>query len=322
SVVTPTTVGSVNVKITSVGAFSGTLQFPAFPTIPIHGKLNPNGLAAFSPATYNGHQIIVNLTLPLDSTARTLQGLVGQAGIWTANLFAYRQNSGLGTNTVPTPGKYVLLFVPPALTTNGPTASGYGLATIDSDGNLTMAGAMPDGATFTESANVSDYGYWPAFFVPSGYQKRGMVVGWEFFHAPGTNSIITNSAFSAIDWVKLKGVGPTYTGGFGMAMTSPGGQFIPPAPNTQYSFIFSGGNLTNSITNLVTVDVNGNFADSPVTSGLSLSADGQLSGNFSNPQTGETLSLQGGFINPLLGGGGFVPDNSGTSEGFLIQPVH
>jgi hypothetical protein len=89
--------------------------------------------------------------------------------------------------------------------------------------------------------------------------------------------------------------------------------FSAPAAGTQYQIVLPGG-----ATNSLTVGAAREFLPQPPVIGISSLPNGVLTGVVSVNH--HDLSFKGAFVSPAAGGGGFVLQTNGQTEGFQILP--
>jgi cyclophilin family peptidyl-prolyl cis-trans isomerase len=297
--VSPTNSGFVQITVSKTGAFSGNLMFPSV-TYGVGDQFFYNGFIALQAVSAFNSNYLIQLVLSLDLTNGTdsITGYVGSATtsgdpIWESELVLYRAATILSGSNAPAAGKYVLLLQPedPA------NAPGYAAISLAANGNLALAGELPDNTAISQNAKMSQDGIWPVYIVPSSYKGKGMVIGWQ-----------TNTASGECDgqlfWCKP---------GTGIAsnLTSIGASFAPPVAGTQYQMVLAGGT-----SNSLTVSSAQKFVPQPPITAISLLPTGVLSGAID--LNSNKLSFKGAFVNPTNGGAGFIIGTNGQTQGFQI----
>lgn len=318
--VTATNSGFVSVTVGASGSFTGKIQFPGYRTVSFNGGRDAffaNGTFGFTYNAFPSNPISAAMSLDLSGSGILAGNVASQNGSWSSQLICYRGATKLSADTVPAKGKYVAdLFM--GSQTNYPETNGYASINAAAGGTLSVAGALPDGATFSESAHVSTNGIWPLYVTPSGYAENGMLMGWE------TN---TATNFSGqLYWYKKAGVGVYFTNGVNTNMTTAGTNYPAAEPVAgTYSIVFQGGSLTIPVTNSLTVvhaggPFNpGNSSANPDRLSISLSSSGVLSGHFVHPETQKTVQFKGAYFGGTNGGSGFILEGSGQTGSFLLK---
>jgi hypothetical protein len=193
-----------------------------------------------------------------------------------------------------TAGKYAVLLQPE----NGlnPPAAGYAAVSLASSANLAFGGTLPDNTAISGSARVSQEGIWPVFCAPSVYRGQGMIIGWQTNTASGTS-------LGQLFWCKP---------GQGVAvnMTSTGGLFAPPQAGGSYEMVLAEGTAAS-----LQVSPARQFVPATIVKQMKILPTGVFSGQIEINQG--ALPFKGIFVNPALGGGGFIL-NDGTNNGLQI----
>jgi hypothetical protein len=316
--VSPTNSGYFTCTISASGAFSGKLSFPAYKPFVIHEVFYADGVYEFSYPNFPGNPFVVYLNLNLAENNNVLSGDIFSvtSNGWYSPLVCYRAATKLSTHTTPATGKY-LLKLPYGSQTNNPETNGYASLTVGAGGVLTLSGALPDGASFSQSARVSTNGVWPLYVTPTGYGVQGMLMGWENWQTNSAQGDWTGRLY----WYKNANVGTYYTGGVNTNMTSTGTNYVAPLAGN-YSIAFQGGTVSVPITNNLSVARNGGQfrpVDATDKLAISISGSGVLTGHFVNPADNTTLQFKGAFFGQSNGGSGFILEGSGKTGGFVIK---
>ncbi|MGD0813177.1 MAG: peptidylprolyl isomerase [Verrucomicrobiota bacterium] len=322
--VTPTNSGFLTFTLTPAGAISGRLVFPAYAPIPIYPVFLNNsyftvGSMSTGIADFHGKPLDVIVQMDLSNGTDIATGVIS-SDTWSSGLNCYREVTKLSSNTVPATGKYIL-SLQPAGQTNGPGTNGYAALSVSSGGAIALSGALPDNATFSQSARVSKEGIWPLYVVPAGYKTNGLLIGWETNNASGSCS-------GQLYWYKAPNIGGYYSGGVGvvsnMLVSSGGTNYVHPTNGSQYSIIFGGGTILPPLTNNLGVNEKGQlFVEGSPSDNLkiSLSANGVITGSLLNTNDNQTLRFKGAFIGASQGGSGFIPDAGGQTGWFELEPA-
>jgi hypothetical protein len=101
---------------------------------------------------------------------------------------------------------------------------------VGGSGILGLSGALPDGASFSQSTRVSKDGIWPLYAIPAGYKTNGVLMGWETNQASGISS-------GQLYWLKAPKIGAYLTNGIEAVVQSTGTNYHPPAKGN-YSIVF------------------------------------------------------------------------------------
>ncbi len=327
--VAPTNSGFFTCTVTASGTFSSKLLFPAYKPLAINGRFYINNGEGFfdidgniktdCPLDLPGNPAFLGfMSLDLTNGLDELTGYVyatNQTGYsWYSQLICYRAVTKLSARTTPATGKYIFSLDP----TNWPN-TGYASLSVGSGGTLALSGALPDGASFSQSARVSKDGTWPLYVVPAGYKTNGMLMGWETWQTNGLGSYT-----GELNWYKQNGVGAYYTSGINTNVNSTGTNYVRPAKDS-YSIVFQAG--TNSVlgsNHLTVTHLGGQFVvPSPTPAdklAMSLSASGVLTGHFVTNNDSKPLQFKGAFFGQSQGGSGFILDGDGQTGYFLLEP--
>ena len=318
--VSPTNSGYFTCTVSASGAFSGKLLFPAYrPIVFASARFDADGDAGTYSTPYfleiPGNGAYFYMSLDLTGVSGELTGSVysTNAAGWVSPLTCYRAVTKLSAAT-PAKGKYILSLDP----INWPNTNGYTSLSIGSSGNLALSGALPDGASFSQSVGISKNGIWPLYVIPSGYKTGGMLMGWEFWQTNGLGSYT-----GQLYWLKKQGIGKYLTNTVDNSdVVSTGTNYVSPTAGSN-SIIFQGGAISVPVTNMltfVTEGKGGQFKPQDVTDKLaiSLSANGVINGHFVNDD--KTMQFKGAFFGQSQGGSGFILEGNGQTGYFLLTP--
>jgi len=317
--VTSSNSGFFTFTVGASGAFSGKMLFPAYKPVPINASFYANGSLGFT-LDFPGNFVYVDLYLDLTNGTDELTGSVfSDANSWISPLVCYRAATKLSTKTTPATGKYILSLDP----TNWPNTNGYASLSVGSGGVLTLSGALPDGASFSESARVSTNGVWPLYVIPTGYKTNGMLMGWMGWET----NLASGSSSGQLYWHKDANIGTYYTNGVNTNVNSTGTNYVGPATNN-YSIVFQGGTMGAPVTNdLKVTRAGGQFVVSKPAPAdklaISLSASGVLTGHFVSANADKPLQFYGAYFGPSQDkhGSGFILDGGGQTGYFLLEPL-
>jgi hypothetical protein len=168
---------------------------------------------------------------------------------------------------------------------------------------------LADDTDLDQSSAISEDGFWPLY--SSLYDGAGCIIGWIQ---------VTNGAGSDLQgqaiWIKPAGVDPQfYSAGFTLGTWVIGSRYTPPPNMSNGLAIFSGGNLTESITNIFQLNRNFRLVNQ-TPNDLSLrinKSTGIFKGSFFNQDLGEDVPFAGVLLEKAGVGTGFFlgTDQSG-----------
>jgi uncharacterized repeat protein (TIGR02543 family) len=280
--------GSFTATLGNKGVFTANLVL-AGKSYPFSGQFSLTGLVSNYVTLAGSNALHVLLQLDLEGSD-ILTGTVGN-GVWSADLLAYRAKQYPLTETE----QYTIAISGNTTSATQPGGDGFGFLSINSEGNGTFSGTLADNTAVTETAFISPTGLWPLYV--SLYSGKGMIIGWL--------SLTNDSSIDldgAVIWVKEHQTGAPYYGtGFTNDCQVFGSRYAytndyPILGLTNDIFFLVGGNLSNGLTNEITLA--GNKAVSTnATLNLTFSpAAGTFQGTVANPVTGnlpKTLSFKG-----------------------------
>jgi hypothetical protein len=242
-------------------------------------------------------------------------GTIGDGGTWTANLQGDRNIFSSRTNKTDLAGKYTMVFPGTAdpSDTNNPQGDGYASVSVDTGGHVRLMGALSDGTRISQTANITENQQWP-FFVAFPRDK-GQILGWlEFMNVP------SQEIGGWFDWIKQpSNTTKIYPAGFNYQANAIGSRYNAAAkPITPFSDGFltlTGGNLSNSISQSVSISTNNKVAISGSKNRLILNkGQGFFSGSVISPDTRKPVKFNGAILQGPMNGSGFFlgTDQSGT----------
>jgi len=232
--VTEATSGMLNGLIVKTnGTYSGKILIGGG-GFAISGSFDVTGHAsvAIARATSLGGELTLDMTLTRNGALTGIVGTVSgtNGGPWVANLFA--DPAAASSHSY----QYTLLF-PPATTAPDGSPPGFGYATITNyDGTATLAGALADGATFSQHVPVSADGSLPLYVA---FGDNELLLGW-------VTNLYSQTPGGEIVWIKgasLKSV--NYKQGFTNIISVMGSVWSDPAPE------HAAGDLNNAPLTLV-----------------------------------------------------------------------
>jgi hypothetical protein len=291
------------------------LVFPAYKPLTVNGSFDIFGYTPTYRWNISGNPVDLSLSLDLTNGYDELSGTVfASNNSWSSFLVCLRAVTKLSDDTTPPTGKYILSLDP----TSWPN-TGYASLSVGGGGSLTLSGALPDGASFSQSARVSKDGYWPLYVVPTGYKTGGMLIGWESWQTNGLGSYA-----GQLSWYKAPNIGTYYTNGIYTNVNSTGTNYHPPEV-TNYSIVFQAGtnNMLGS-NDLSMTQTNAQFKPGSTTDtdklAISLSKNGVLTGHFVTNNDSKPLQFKGAFFDGLQTNSGFILDGDGQTGYFLLEP--
>jgi sugar lactone lactonase YvrE len=286
--------GSINFNLTSGGVLSGYLVLGG-KVIPLSGQFNPGGAALLS-TNPSGNQLVTT-ALQLNPAGQSVQGTVTD-GSFVALLNGYQDVFTSGQKAAAYEGQYTFVILGTNDPTVGPLGSSYARVTVNSSGNITLAGSLADGTAISQSSFVSKDGLWPFYIAVSG--GAGSLWGWNSF-IDGTLVSPTN-----LSWISTTNtsIAALYGGGF----TNQAVQMIaspynpasqPPLALGSGQVILDGGNLPFDIIAPINLAANGaiTFPAGENSGNLVLTINrstGVISGSFANPSNAkQTIKVNG-----------------------------
>jgi hypothetical protein len=297
--------GSIAIKTTTAGTYSGTLLLGG-KRFSFSGHFNADGSAtntiprAGSPS----------LTFVLQSSTDNAQinGTLTD-GNWIADAHAIRSVFSK-TNPTPLAGRYTLIIPGTNDDAALPGGDGYGTVTMTSAGQIKLKGVLADGTKISQSATLSSDGQWP--FHLSLYSGAGEIFGWLTVANTSDEDL-----GGAVAWIKnANSAAKFYPSGFYFQTHATGSIYNPlavPLLNIGSGhLIFTGGNLSHSITNNVTLNGNKIINQSPNALSLTISSSGLFKGTVVNPDTTAKISFNGVILQKQDFGSGYF---LGTDQG-------
>jgi hypothetical protein len=308
--------GSVVISTTTRGSYSVCLlrgrDFYRF-----SGHFDASGADSRQLVSFFAQPLSVDLQINPDDTD-TITGSVSN-GLWTADLAAYRGVFDGRTNVSPDAGKYTMILPGDFTSTNTPGGDSFATITVDRAGRIRVSGEQADAWGFFQSTRVSKNGQWP-FYFPA-YYGCGTLHGWLQLNAPDSDAISGD-----MTWVKPHIFWDWYyPDGFSLNVSATGSQYVPPTAGTPIINIntgiltLNGGNLSDGITNNVTLDSNGrihNNGPNDLSFRFSLSS-GFFRGFIADPNSWDWIPFRGVVLQDRAIGAGYFPGWDQTGEVLL-----
>jgi hypothetical protein len=310
--------GAFNVKSTAKATFSAKLSTGGR-TYAFSGKFDPRGRATNSIARAGATPLKVELQVDL-AGGDLMQGRVTD-GNWSAVLVADRQIYSRNGRLSPQAGTYTLLVAgDPALSSSSPGGCGFGTVKVDAGGTVMFSATLADGTKISQSTTLSKQGLWPMYSSLNG--GKGVLMSWVQF----SNQSQTDLSGQMI-WLRPAGASKYYPGGFTNALSVSGSAYHAPAAGmrvlnlTQGNLVLSGGGLSQSVTNGVTLGMNNKLSstsDKSLTLTITASS-GLFKGTLLNPATGKMVPIQGAVSRKANIGVGYFLGESTSGEVYLSR---
>ena len=276
--------GSFTLKITPNSKYSGRIQLGT-KRYSFSGYLDPQLAGATNTISRrDGPALTLDFHIGGDQADQISGHLTD--GTWTAALSGDR--AGLGSSYA---GTYTLYATNSIHSTSLPAGDSFGSLKVDSAGRVKFVGTLADGTKVSQTASLSQGGYWP-LYVPL-YSGNGSLMSWLAF-ASTTNSDLSGT----LTWIKQPGSkSKYYSAGFTCQPDLFGSAYQATDPILNLptaKLTFSGGGLTSDITNSITIG----SANKVVTAGKELKlsfskATGTFKGTFQDPASGKPLPFSG-----------------------------
>ena len=241
----------------------------------------------------------ISLTMHLDWNATppqitgTVQGTNG--GAWSAAL----TNEMAGTNLS---AEYTML-IPPG--TNAPADSppGNGYAVITNQlGNLTVKGALADGATFSQHVAESELLHMPFYATP--YTNGGLLLGWL--------DLSSGAPAGSLTWIRPTAASGLYPNGYTNEVIVQSSAWTNLGTKTAAISLANGGQLA----------VSNGFLTAPILFNVVVNTNSALLEKGSNPTNSLTGSIapKTGLLSITFGNGNGT--NTTAGAGVVLQNVN
>jgi hypothetical protein len=295
--------GFFTLTLKEAGSYSASLHLGG-KKISASGRFDLDGKATNWIVRTGTNALTVIWCLPFDGSDQ-ITGSVSD-GVWTSPLLGDRAVPGAATN-VAAPGPYTLIFpgapAAAALQAAGASLSGdppegdsHGTATVDAKGTISLKGDLAEKLKVTQKVPLSKNGHWPLHV--SLYSGKGLLLGWINFTDEAS------SDFSGdVTWIKPPlprakhhAAGFTHTNLLvGSRYTAPTGALDRIVAITNGNVILSGGNLPQTLTNMVTLGLSNTVTnEGPLPLSLKFKLpSGQMSGSFTPPGASRAVTFSG-----------------------------
>jgi len=295
--VNPASSGFFSAKVTGKGAFSAKLQLGGV-TYTFATKLDQNGNATGPAIAKNQSSLTVTLHLVNNDE---IDGTVSGNG-WTAQLLAFSAVKNASAFGV---GKHSLVLSRDETNSTTPSGDSFGTLTLKKNGGIQWTGALADGTKVSQTSALTQNGVWPLY--SSLYGGNGSLIGW--LQVTNGTSDIGGSAI----WIVPANQESLYQNGLTNQLDATGSSTATPPAGTTTTLILSGPQLSSPLTNSVTISgKTGQSGNNTLTLSVD-SKNGLFSGSVLDPNSSQTLSFQGTFLENS--GGGFFLNASKDQGG-------
>ncbi len=311
--------GFFSLMVSASGAYSGHVQIGGSRSS-FHGQLDSWCQATNLVSQPDSNLLSIGFRIAADGQPGHIRGQVSD-GQWSADISADCARFGRGSLAAPFTGIYTCIL--PGVDSNPSVPQGYGFGTarVTSGGAVSFAGVLADGTRLTQSATVSQSGFWP--FYAALYSGGGALLSWLAF----TNQA-SDDLNGAIVWNKPAiSNARYYPAGFTNYSHVFGSSYHVPSPPTDTvleltnpSVAFFGGNLGAGFTNLIALGRSSRVTNqSTNTLAMSFSRPGgTFKGSVVNPYTGRSLPFSGAVFQKVPAGYGFLLDTNRSASVLLL----
>jgi hypothetical protein len=305
--ITLTNAGYFSAILADKGTFSSKWQF-ANATYSLVGAFSADG--TFSNAIVRRGLSPLTVQLQLDfSGGEVITGTISD-GIWTAVLAANRAHFSK-TEPAPQSGSYTLVIPGSNDSLNQPGGNGAGTLKVDTSGNIAFTGTLGDGTKVSQRTFISKDGQWP-LFVPL-YAKQGLLIGRLTFDTSQPDTDL--SGYCA--WVKApQPASKFYPAGFALGpIPALGSKYsftngVPLVNWTDGQIVLENGNLSQPITNGLSIDANNKITGTNKLAISFTTATGLFRGTVLNSDTGKPITVNGALLQKQnIGYGYFLGTN-------------
>jgi hypothetical protein len=305
--VTMTNAGYFSAILADKGTFSSKWQFANI-TYSLSGAFSLDGVFSNAIPRTGNTPLLAQLQLDLGD-GEAIAGTISD-GIWTAQVAANRAHY---STTLPAPqlGSYTFVIPGSDDSSTRPGGNGVGTVKVSATGGIAFAGTLGDGTAVSRTSFISRDGAWP-LFAPL-YAGKGLLIGWMNFDSTQPDTDLSG----VVSWIKLPQPVKFYPAGFDFAggIEAVGSRYkltngVPLVNWTDGQIILEGGNLSDSITNGLSISPNNVISG---TNNLKLSfttTTGLFQGSVINPATGKPIAVKGALLQKQsLGYGYFLGTN-------------
>jgi len=256
----------------------------------------------------------LDLPLQLDLNTGVVAGY-GSNSFGNISLWAYRNPFSSSANPAPNAGLYNAAFL--GIPGGAIAGDGFAALTVSTSGRVSGRGMLADGYAVQILSATANSALVPVY-VPL-YGGQGSLFGWLTVTNSGVNHVA-----GPLWWFKPASAGGLNPPG-GISNTVPvmGSRYVAPAPRTPVLtlsngvVILSGGNLTNSMTNSITLGSDNKIAgDNQLTLRIS-PTKGSITGSFVDPSNGQIRNVKGVALPTQQQGRGFFPVSNTSGHLFI-----
>jgi len=308
--VTQQSSGSFTATTTAKGGYSARIQIGAS-VYSFQGTFDSGGHSTNIVRRPKQDALQVEM-LNLSGAGQIIGSISSSSGSWTTPFVA-----NLSTNSANYKGAYTLIIGNTESAEALSLGYGWGTVAVDTSGRIRFSGSLADGTIISQAASISANGEWP-LYLPL-YGGQGSIFGWILFN----NQAQLNGALT---WIKpAQSRSKYYPGGFINGFQLIGSAYSPPGAGhgalawTNGQASFSGGNLSQPFTNLVTLGANGkisNNSSNKMTLTL-VPSTGAFRGNVVPPGTNKTVAVQGVLLQNAGNGYGYFLGANQSGQVFL-----
>jgi hypothetical protein len=297
--------GSISLSTTTKGRFTGKVQF-AMGRYSFSGQLDGTGTATITVLRGELHR----LTLRIQIDANTLDSVSGTVtdDNWTANIDAQRVVYDGKGNLSPEAGSYTFTISGDGYGDSQPGGNSFGLLTVTRAGKARVTWSLADGTKAMLSSVVSQDSRAPVF-IPL-YSGHGLLYAWLSLVSDANGDVSGD-----VTWNKDAGANARYyPNGFGVSATLTGSIYtrpqsgVPVLDLTDGKLALQGGGLDRPVADRISFNANKVLDLNSNKLSLTFSAGtGLFKGRWTDPQTGQALTL-----------GGIVLENKNQGFGFFM----
>jgi hypothetical protein len=316
------TCGFFTIMTTGKGGFTGKLQVGAAKYV-VLGPINAGGAGQASIARKNLSTLTLDLQIDLADPDR-ITGTLSDTGTPIAELTGDRAVFDKISNPAPQAGKYTWIIPGDNNSAINPGGDSFGTISVDTGGKAKVAMSLADGTKVNQLVPVSRNGQLP--FFGALYGGTGSILSWiTFSNAPAED------LSGEVSWIKPPmATAKYYPAGFTLGMTASGSRYTNSAPGTNIlnmtdgMLVLSGGNLPQSITNLISLLINNKVTNSSINK-LTLTftpTTGLFKGTVVNPAalTSKPISFSGVALQKQNVACGFSLGTNQTARVF-VEPL-
>ncbi len=307
--VQPARAGFFSLTVSSKGAYSASLLTRGW-KLKAKGLFDLTGRSTNQIVTPEGGTYAVSWTLANDGSDQILGTVNG--GSWSAVLLGDRQVFHPLTNAATQAGRYTSLVPGDPNQPNMPGGDSFGLVAVDTRGTARLSGYLADQTRLAVRASLSRAGQWPVY--ASLYGGQGALLGWVSFRNEEATDLD-----GVLSWSRPAAPGTShYSAGFVSESTLGGSRYTPPAAGqplvdwTDPIIRFVGGDLTEAVTNRLTVTGTALVSTDPRTLKLKVAASsGLFTGTIRRSEAAIPQAFRGVFVQKSgLAGGFFLGTNT------------